>query len=128
MSRTVVNFLLDTALLVAFTALIWTGTIVRFVFPPAVEAKGWLLWGLGYNEWISLQFASIALMALGVLVHVMLHWSWVCGVLATRVSGDKKAKLDSGTQTLYGVGLLIVVLNIIGLVVAAAVLTIQPPP
>ncbi len=128
MSRTIVNFLLDTALLVAFAGLIWTGTIVRFVFPPALEAKGWRLWGLSYDDWISLEFGAISLLALGVLVHVMLHWSWVCGVIATRVTGDKKAKIDGGTQTLYGVGLLIIVLNIIGVVVAAAFLTIQPPP
>ena len=128
MSRTVVNFLLDTALLVAFSCLIVTGTIVRFVFPPFHEAKAWRLWGLGYDEWVSLEFAALAILALGVLIHVMLHWSWVCGVMATRLSRDKKAKLDGGTQTLYGVGLLIVVLNVIGLAVAAAALSIQPPP
>ena len=128
MSRTVVNFLLDTALLVAFTSLVIAATTVRFVFPPFHEAKGWRLWGLGYDEWISVQFAALALLALGVLIHVMLHWSWVCGVVATRLSRDKKVKLDAGTQTLYGVGLLIVVLNVIGLIVAAAALSIRPPP
>jgi hypothetical protein len=31
-------------------------------------------------------------------------------------------------QTIYGVGTLIVIVNLLGLAIAAAVLTIQPPP
>jgi hypothetical protein len=57
----------------------------------------------------------------------MLHWSWVCGVIAARISRNKKAKIDDGTQTLYGVGLLIVILNVLGLATAAAALMIRSP-
>jgi len=127
MSRTVVNFLLDCTLLAAFAVLIWSGVIVRFIFPPGPEAKGWSLWGLGYDQWATVQFAMVAILALGILIHVMLHWSWVCGVVATRLAGDKKAKLDDGTQTLYGVGLLIVIFNLLGLAIAAAALAVRAP-
>jgi Domain of unknown function (DUF4405) len=127
MSRTFINFLLDASLLVAFGVLISSGVIVRFVFPPGTEAKGWYLWGLGYDQWATVQFAMVAVLALGILIHVMLHWSWVCGFVATRLARDKRAKLDDGTQTLYGVGLLIVILNVLGLVIAAAALMIQGP-
>ena len=128
MSRTHINFLLDASLLVAFAVLIWSGVIVRFVFPPGPDAKGWYLWGLGYDQWATVQFAMVAVLALGVLIHVMLHWSWVCGVVTTRLIRDKKAKLDDGTQTLYGVGLLILIFNVLGLAVAAAALSVQGPP
>jgi hypothetical protein len=47
MSRTIINFLLDTTLLVAFCALVFSAVIVRFIFPPGPDAKGWPLWGLG---------------------------------------------------------------------------------
>jgi hypothetical protein len=127
MSRTLINLLLDTLLLTAFAVLIWSGVIVRFVFPPGTDAKGWYLWGLGYDQWATVQFTMVAMLALGILIHVMLHWSWVCGVVLTRLTRDKKAKLDDGTQTLYGVGLLIVLLNVLGLAIAAAALTIQGP-
>jgi hypothetical protein len=127
MSRTIVNLLLDITLLLAFAVLCFVSVVVRFVFPPAAAAKGWTLWGLDYDQWAGLQFAAVALLALGILVHVMLHWSWVCGVIATRVSRDKKAKVDSGTQTIYGVGLLILLINLIGLALAAAGLSISPP-
>ena len=56
----------------------------------------------------------------------MFHWSWVCNVLAARFGG-RKARVDDGMQTIYGVGLLIVLLNVIGITVAAAVLTIRGP-
>jgi hypothetical protein len=127
MSRTLLNFLLDSLLLIAFSVLVWSAVIVRFVFPPAQGSKGWLLWGLSYDQWISVQFAMVAILALGVLLHVMLHWSWVCGFLAARLGRGRKAKLDDGTQTLYGVGLLIVILNVLGLAIAAAALSILPP-
>lgn len=127
MSRTSLNFLLDTTLLAAFSCLIFSAVVLRFVFPPGPDAKGWLLWGLNYNQWSSIQFGAVALMALGILLHVMLHWNWVCGVVMTRLSRDKKAKLDEGTQTIYGVGLLIVLFNLLGLAIAAAAVTIRPP-
>lgn len=128
MSRTIINFFLDTALLIAFAALTGTAVIVRFVFPPGPDARGWLLWGMNYDQWSSLQFGFVAVLALGVLIHVMLHWSWVCGVISSRVARGKKTKLDDGTQTLYGVGLLIVIFNVLGLAIAAAAISITGPP
>jgi hypothetical protein len=128
MSRTFLNFILDSLLLVAFSVLVWSAVVVRFVFPPGTSAAGWLLWGLSYDQWVSIQFSMVAILALGVLIHVMLHWTWVCGFVAARLGHGKKAKLDDGTQTLYGVGLLIILFNLLGLAVAAAALSIQPPP
>jgi hypothetical protein len=122
-----INLTLDIALLVAFVALCTAAVIVRFVFPPGPAAKGWSLWGLDYDAWNGIQFGLLAVLAVGILVHVMFHWSWVCNVLAARLSGDKRSRVDDGMQTIYGVGLLIVLLNLIGITVAAAMLTIQGP-
>lgn len=124
-SRAQVNFLLDALLLVIFCAIMATAVIVRFVFPPGPDAAGWLLWGHTYNEWCTFQFGLIAVLALGILIHIMLHWNWVCGVAVTHFTRNKKAKLDEGTQTIVGVGLLIVLLNLIGLVIAAAAVGIN---
>ncbi|MFM8496501.1 MAG: DUF4405 domain-containing protein [Planctomycetia bacterium] len=121
-----VNFLLDGLLLAVFAALCFAAVVVRFVFPPGPSAKGWMLWGLDYDAWGGIQFGLLALLAGGILVHVMFHWSWVCTVLVTRFLGGKQ-RIDEGLQTIYGVGLLIVLLNIVGGAVAAAVLTIKGP-
>jgi hypothetical protein len=76
---------------------------------------------------MNIQFATLSLLALGVLIHVMLHWSWVCGVITSRLSRGKKGKLDDGVQTIWGVGLLIVILNILGVAIAVAAVAIQEP-
>ena len=128
-SWTIINFWLDSLLLVVFLSLIWVSTVIRFVFPSASAAEGWLLWGYALDEWMALQYTLTAIFALGILLHLMLHWSWVCGVFFARIwrySGSSKP--DDGTRTIYGVGLMIVVLNVLGLLIAAAVLSIQAPP
>ena len=130
MTRTIVNFWLDLLLLVVFLLLLWVSTVIRFVFPPAVDSPGTTLWGGTVDQWIGLQFSVVGLLTFLLLLHVMLHWKWVCGVLASTVlrgKDGKKRTLDDGVRTLYGVGLMIVLLNILGLATAVAVLTIKTP-
>jgi hypothetical protein len=121
-----INLLLDAALLVAFMAVCFAAVVVRFVFPPGPAAAGWTLWGLDYDAWGGIQFGLLAVLAIGILVHVMLHWSWVCNVIASRLVG-RGARVDDGLQTIYGVGLLIGLLLAVGSALAAAVLTVQGP-
>jgi hypothetical protein len=121
-----INLLLDAALLVVFTALCFAAVVVRFVFPPGPAAAGWTLWGLDYDAWGGIQFGLLAALAVGILVHVMLHWSWVCNVIASRMAG-RGAHVDDGLQTIYGVGLLIGLLLAVGTGLAVAVLTVRGP-
>lgn len=130
-SWTVINFWLDLTLLVVFVLLLWTSVVVRFIFPPPTSAAGWTLWGWGFDRWSDMQFSLICTLALGVLVHVMLHWSWVCGVLWGKLlpplTGRKHKLPDDGIRTLTGVGLLILLVNVVGVAVAATALAIQRP-
>lgn len=128
-SRTGVNFLLDLALLVVFLLLASVSVVVRFVFPAGTAAAGWTLWGRGFDDWSAIQFGLLCLLAFGVLLHLMMHWSWVCGVVASRLSRwrGRSIRFDDGAQTLYGVGLLIVAVNVVGLLIAAAALMIRAP-
>lgn len=129
MSRTLLNFLLDLLLLAIFVGLVWTSCIVRFVFPPGTAADGWTLWGLGYDDWVNIQFNILCVILLAVLVHVMLHWNWVCCVVATRVFRRKGAanRPDDGTQTLYGVTALMAILLLLGALLLAARLGLVSP-
>lgn len=130
MQRTLINFWLDLTLLILFLAGLWSSFVIRFVFPPGTLADGWFLWGWTYDQWTDFRFLLICLFALAVLVHVMLHWSWVCGVITSRLlrrTDGKRRHWDDGTRTLYGVGLLVVLFNILGLAFAAAVLSVQGP-
>ncbi len=129
-NQTVVNFWLDTLLLICFLAQIWGAVIVRFVFPPASAAAGYALWGMSFGDWLDIQFVIQVCFSFGILLHLMLHWNWVCGVISSRilrVRDGRKRILDDGQRTILGVGFLIVVLNVLGVGIAVARLSIQIP-
>jgi len=128
-SRTTVNFVLDSVLLVVFVALMGTTAILRFIFPSAAAASGWKLWGYVLDDWLGGEFVLVALLTFLIAIHLMLHWTWICGVIANRCSRWRKrnVRFDEGSQTLLGVGLLILILNLLGLFVAVASIMIQPP-
>jgi hypothetical protein len=130
LTRTDVNFWLDVLLLLTFSALCWISVVVRFVFPAGPDADGWTLWGWTYDDWAGLQFGTVCVLAAAVVLHVMLHWNWVCGVVGARLVGKNKAApkgQGEAQRTLWGVALLIGLFNLIGAGVAAALLTVQPP-
>ncbi|MFC1758020.1 DUF4405 domain-containing protein [Planctomycetota bacterium] len=128
--QTIINFWLDFILLLGFMALIWVSVIVRFVFPPAGSAAGYSLWGLGLREWMDVQFGILGAFFFGIVLHLMLHWTWVCGVIGGRLlrhrDGSKRV-MDDGQRTILGVGLMIVLLNIMGIGIAIAKLAVQSP-
>ncbi len=128
--QTLINFWLDAILLLTFSVLIWISVVVQFVFPPAEAASGYLLWGLSLGQFMDIQFGVLAVFFLGIVLHLMLHWSWVCGVVGSkllRTADGKKRAMDDGQRTIFGVGLMIVLLNILGLGIAVAALAIQSP-
>jgi hypothetical protein len=126
MSRTLINFCLDALLLLITFGVVGTTCVLKFVFPRATRAGGWTLWGMDYDAWSDVQVGLLGTITLAILVHIMLHWNWVCGVIATRFL-RRGGKVEDGTQTLYGVGTLIVfILATAGLLIAAE-LMIHPP-
>ena len=129
LSRTNVNFLLDATLLLLFVALCICSAILEFVFPAGTRAEGWRLWSRTYNEWSRIRFSILSLMTIAVLLHVMLHWNWVCGVIESRLrdKSHRKGARDDPRHTLWGVSLLIVIFNVAGLIIGLAILTIQSP-
>lgn len=120
------NFWLDAGLLAVFSAHCSVSAILRFVFPPGPSADGWTLWGWDYTVWHEAQFVTLCTFALCVLVHVMLHWSWVCGVLTSKIF-QKLARPDDGTRTIWGVATLIVLFHILAAILVTALFTIRPP-
>ena len=73
------------------------------------------------------SFGMLCVLGFGVVVHVMLHWAWVCGVVVRKLLHRKELP-DDGIQTVYGVGLLITLLLTAATVIGFAMLSIQMPP
>ncbi len=130
-NKTNINFWVDVFLLVVFLLLCWSSVVIRFVFPVATKSEGWTLWGLDYLAWTDIQLGTLCVMLASVILHVMLHWSWICGVIENwnkkRRGSTAVGKADTGNRTLWGVGALIVLLNVLGLAIAIAALSIQEP-
>lgn len=124
---TLVNFWLDATLLVTIVFVGWVSVLLQVVFPVPTAADGWALWGLSFNQWRNIQFSAICFCAFAILVHVMLHWNWVCNVIASQVLRQKN-RPDDGMQTIYGVTTLIVLLTIIMTGIIVAILTVREPP
>jgi hypothetical protein len=127
LSKTVINFFLDAILLCIVVLIGCVAAILRFVFPAPTAAQGWTLWGWGYDAWSDFQFGCMCVLAGAILVHVMLHWSWVCSVLTAQILKTRQ-RIDDSMQTIYGVGLLIVLLHIILIVVIVAMYAVRKPP
>ena len=125
-SKPMINFWLDFILLINFMALMGVATIVQFVFPAGTKADDWFLWGLSFNDWMVIQYGTLCLLTFLILVHVMLHWQWVCGIVSKRML-KRKAIPDDGIRTIYGVGTLVVIFHVVAAFVAAAMLTIDSP-
>jgi hypothetical protein len=124
-TRTDVNFWLDCVLGLVFLGLVAITMLIRFAFPRAQDSLGWTLWGYSYDDLIQAQFVVLAVLTLLILVHVMLHWNWLCSVAQQRVLHSAQKKTDNGWQTIVGVGLMIVLLNVLGILLGVAMIMIR---
>lgn len=125
-SRSTLNFILDAVLAAAFVLLCAVVAIIQIVFPAPTTAAGWTVFGGTIDQWMTLQFGCLCVLAGGVVLHVMLHWTWVCGML-TRGRPDSVLRTDDGVRTIVGVAFLLFLFHLIGLAVLAALLTVHSP-
>ncbi len=126
-SMSVVNFWVDVAILAALLLLIWESATLQFIFPAPTLAGGWTLFGLTYDQCRDIEFATLCTFSLGILIHLMLHWNWVCSVIATQILPNSE-RPDEGMQTIYGVATLIVLLHLIGAAIIVALFLVHRPP
>lgn len=120
-----INFWLDACLFVSVVALVWTAVVMKFAFPTPTEAAGWSLWGMTYNQWHNLQFGALCVTSALSIEHLVLHWNWVCTVLATRVFRRKRP--DEANQAVYGVGTFIGILVVVMASLIAATFCVRHP-
>jgi hypothetical protein len=125
-SRAVINFTFDCFAFLVLLTVLWTRMLTFVIVPaPAVGKPPVVLWGWTHAHWDFLNFLLTMFFALVVLVHLILHWTWVAQFVHQRYNRltGSRAPLHSGTQTVYGVGFMIAVLTVAGgLLMVAAIL------
>lgn len=98
--RTLTNLWIDLASLIVMLGLAATGGLIHFVLPAGSgrfrELFGWNRHDIGHVHFY-LAVAAVALLVL----HVLLHWSWVCGVVAKALGRGFPCQR---TRTVWGVG------------------------
>lgn len=117
-----INFWLDVFLLALFVLQAWMFTVLHVVFPRGAGSD-WKIWGATPLDWSETLFVVFCVFSVAIVLHVMFHWAWICGIVATRIL-RQKARKDDGSQTLIGVGLLVFLVHlvIVGALIANAAL------
>ncbi len=113
MRRATVNFIVD---LVGFTNLLLlaaTGSIMKWVLPPGSGdgGRGYgygfrggrgpgpgqvrQLLGLSRHDWGDIHFVLAAIFAVLILVHIILHWTWIKTCAKSILLPSRKTPCDS---------------------------------
>jgi hypothetical protein len=111
MKRTTLNFVVDSIGLVNLLLLAATGTILRWVLPPgsgggygrgfrggrpAGEAGEWL--GLRRHDWGNVHFTLATLFLCVILLHIVLHWTWIKTCAKSILFPSHKVHCDPGDE------------------------------
>lgn len=91
MSRATVNLWLDLVALILMLGLMLSGGVLYFVLPPGT-GHSHQLFGIGRHDYGAIHaWLSVALVVVLVL-HVVLHWTFVCCVVAKQLGKDRPGK------------------------------------
>lgn len=108
-TKTIMNFWIDLISLLVMIGLLLTGGLIHYVLPPGT-GQSHNLFGLGRHDFGQIHFylalATVVLLGL----HLFLHWSWFCCVLAKmlgRAAPLTKAQTAWGLCFLFGFAILL---------------------
>lgn len=129
LSSNAFNFIVDCIMVVSGTCVLAATMLLAFVFPAASKSAGYSVWGTGYDGWVQFLVANISIFLVLILLHIILHWSWACMFVTSRLSKrlGRKVVLDDSAKTIWGVIALIVVLTIAAIFVGAASFALVEP-
>jgi len=91
MYRNTLNFWLEIVSALVIAGLAATGGIMHFVLPPGTGRTS-LLFGLGRHDYGEIHFWLASAALLLVIVHVWLHWNWVCCIVGRSAGNPQPGK------------------------------------
>jgi len=87
--RTTVNFIVDLIAFIDLLCLACTGFIIKFILPPGSGGRGRgfrggrgpgeikELWSMTRHEWGDIHFFLAVLFVTLMIIHIILHWTWI---------------------------------------------------
>ncbi len=131
MKRNTLNFIIDLTSLLAMWGLVTTGLLMKYVLPPGTGH--WLaVKGMDRHEWGVVHFWLAVAVCVLAVVHVLLHWQWVCGTVRQFFTDAASGALlrSRPKRAVWGGGLvLLLTVGTAGLLAAAnaGVTELEPP-
>jgi len=89
MKRGTVNFIVDLVSFVDLLGMACTGFIMKYILPPGTGGLGYQLsggrgrehikelWSMSRHEWGRIHYYLGLLFLALIVVHIILHWSWI---------------------------------------------------
>lgn len=112
MRKNSLNFAVDLLTLLAILVLVGTGLIMYLILPAGSGSRGLVLCGLGRHDWGDIHFWSSAALAVLLVLHLALHWAWVCGTIRRLLTPGRKGGRPRGKwDNAYGVAFLVVLIG-----------------
>lgn len=94
--RNTLNYLTDLVTFLALLAVALTGLLLKFVLPPGSSREGLVLLGMGRHDWGEVHFWSTVVLGGALLLHIALHWTWVCATTRRLLTGKSAAVSGRG--------------------------------
>ena len=112
MKRSSLNFIVDFISFLDLLVLACTGFIIEFILPPgtgggggggfgyrggrgpAAEVKS--LWSMTRHEWGKIHFHLAILFLILMLVHLVLHWTWIKCYVKSLFGSKKSTRTNDG--------------------------------
>ena len=89
MKRSSLNFIVDLVSFIDLLGIVFTGLIMEYILPPGTGGRGRDfhggqgreqikdLWSMTRHEWGDIHFGLAVLFVALMIVHIILHWSWI---------------------------------------------------
>ena len=99
--RSSLNFIVDLVSFVNLLGLAFTGFIMKYILPPGTGGRGQLLhgggrehikdlWSMTRHEWGDVHSYLAVLFVSLMVVHIILHWSWIKNYFKSLLAFSRK--------------------------------------
>ena len=126
MTRNVLNLVIDVVTFVALMVVGVTGLLMKFVLPSGSPRLGLALFGWDRHDWGAFHFWATVGLGVILVLHLALHWQWVCTTIGRMVMGRRRqARMGALERNVVGVAWLVIVVGVTAGLLGGAKMLVQ---